>query len=152
MCRVFKKRVTTMRKVSEHDSSCWYDEQVSFMQDLDSPKQTCQSNLVYQQLPYPCKKELDLPPYQLPRDHFLQLPLLESPKLLQSASAIAPINNPMEGYVLDHVNHSTSLLPPFAFVGFFIRSHPNKSKSFARRDRAIKLNDQERSQQPLLLT
>ncbi|KAG5008030.1 hypothetical protein JHK85_026572 [Glycine max] len=112
VCRVFKKRVTTMRKVSEHDSSCWYDEQVSFMQDLDSPKQTCQSNLVYQQLPYPCKKELDLPPYQLPRDHFLQLPLLESPKLLQSASAIAPINNPMEGYVLDHVNHSTSLLPP----------------------------------------
>ncbi|KAL5146558.1 Histidine--tRNA ligase, cytoplasmic [Glycine soja] len=41
-----------------------------------------------------------------------QLPLLESPKLLQSASAITPINNPMEAYVLDHLNHSTSLLPP----------------------------------------
>ncbi|KAG4384998.1 hypothetical protein AAZX31_12G004800 [Glycine max] len=109
VCRVFKKRVTTMRKVSEHDSPCWYDDQVPFMLDLDSPKQTSQSNLVYQ-LPYPCKQELDLP-YQLPRDHFLQLPLLESPKLLQSASAITP-NNPMAAYVLDHVNHSTSLLPP----------------------------------------
>ncbi|TKY68014.1 NAC domain-containing protein 7 [Spatholobus suberectus] len=107
VCRVFKKRVTTMRKVSEHDSPCWYDDQVSFMQDLDSPKQTSQSNLVYQ-LPYPCKKELDLP-YQIPRDHFLQLPLLESPKLLQSASAMTPI--PMAAYVLDHVNHSTTLLP-----------------------------------------
>ncbi|KAL2329366.1 hypothetical protein Fmac_022793 [Flemingia macrophylla] len=96
-----------MRKVSEHDSPCWYEEQVSFIQDLDSPKQTSQSSLVYQ-LPYPCKKELDLS-YQLPRDHFLQLPLLESPKLLQSASAMAP--NPMPPYVLDHANHSTTLLP-----------------------------------------
>ncbi|BAT91342.1 hypothetical protein VIGAN_06266300 [Vigna angularis var. angularis] len=105
VCRVFKKRVTTMRKVNEHDSPSWYDEQVSFIQDMDSPKQTSQSNLVYQ-LPYPCKKELDVP-YQMPRDHFL--PLLESPKLLQSASAITP--NPMAPYLLDHVNHSTTLLP-----------------------------------------
>ncbi|KAG2398257.1 NAC domain-containing protein [Vigna angularis] len=94
-----------MRKVNEHDSPSWYDEQVSFIQDMDSPKQTSQSNLVYQ-LPYPCKKELDVP-YQMPRDHFL--PLLESPKLLQSASAITP--NPMAPYLLDHVNHSTTLLP-----------------------------------------
>ncbi|XP_047149913.1 NAC domain-containing protein 7-like isoform X2 [Vigna umbellata] len=94
VCRVFKKRVTTMRKVNEHDSPSWYDEQVSFIQDMDSPKQTSQSNLVYQ-LPYPCKKELDVP-YQMPRDHFL--PLLESP-------------NPMAPYLLDHVNHSTTLLP-----------------------------------------
>ncbi|KAK7404237.1 hypothetical protein VNO78_04950 [Psophocarpus tetragonolobus] len=103
VCRVFKKRVTSMRKVSEQESPCWYDEQVSFM---DSPKQTSQSNLVYQQLPYPCKKELDLP-YQLPRDHFLQLPLLESPKLLQSA--ITP--DQMPSYDHDHVSHSTTLLP-----------------------------------------
>lgn len=111
VCRVFKKRVTTMRKVSEHDSPCWYDDQaVSFIQDLDSPKQTSQSNLVYNLPSYPCKKELDLP-YQLPRDHFLQLPLLESPKLLHSvSSSITP--NPIPPYLLDHVNHSTSLLPP----------------------------------------
>ncbi|XP_027356044.1 NAC domain-containing protein 7-like [Abrus precatorius] len=107
VCRVFKKRVTTMRKVSEHDSPCWYDEQVSFMQDLDSPKQTSQSNLVYQ-LPYPCKKELDLP-YQLPRDHYLQLPLLESPKLLQSASTIT--SNPMAAYGLDVISQASTLFP-----------------------------------------
>ncbi|XP_027909884.1 NAC domain-containing protein 7-like [Vigna unguiculata] len=105
VCRVFKKRVTTMRKVNEHDSPNWYDEQVSFIQDMDSPKQNSQPNLVYQ-LPYPCKKELDVP-YQVPRDHFL--PLLESPKLLQSASAMTP--NPMAPYLLDHANHSTTLLP-----------------------------------------
>lgn len=108
VCRVFKKRVTTMRKVSEHDSPCWYDDQVSFMQDLDSPKQSSQSNLVYQ-LPYPCKKELDLAPYQMPREQFLQLPLLESPKLLQSASTNIA-SNPMAAYGLD-VSHATSLLP-----------------------------------------
>ncbi|KAI4332651.1 hypothetical protein L6164_017543 [Bauhinia variegata] len=106
VCRVFKKRITTMRKVSEHDSPIWYDDQVSFMQDLDSPKQSSQSNLVYQ-LPYPCKKELDLP-YHVPRDHFLQLPLLESPKLLQSASAMT--SNSMAAYVLD-MNHVTALQP-----------------------------------------
>ncbi|XP_020215106.1 NAC domain-containing protein 7 [Cajanus cajan] len=105
VCRVFKKRVTTMRKASEHDSPCWYEDQVSFMQDLDSPKQTSQSSLVYQ-IPYPCKKELDFP-YQLPRDHFLQLPLLESPKLLQSSSTMNP--NAVAPYVIDHANHSTML-------------------------------------------
>ncbi|KAK8469157.1 hypothetical protein PHAVU_005G007900 [Phaseolus vulgaris] len=79
VCRVFKKRLPTMRKLSEHDSPCWYDEQVSFMQDMDSPKQTSQPNLPYH-FPYPCKKELDLP-YHLP----LHLPL-ENQKLLQTAS------------------------------------------------------------------
>lgn len=107
VCRVFKKRVaaTSMRRVSEHDSPCWYDDQVSFMPDLDSPKQTSQSNmnLVYQQLPYnnnPCKKELEFP-YQLPREHFLQLPFLESPKIqLQSSSTMEPYGG----------NHATTLL------------------------------------------
>ncbi|KAI4323843.1 hypothetical protein L6164_023418 [Bauhinia variegata] len=98
-----------MRKVSEHDSPTWYDDQVSFMQDLDSPKQSSQSNLV-DQLPYPCKKVLDLP-FHVPRDQILQLPLLESPKLLQPASAIT--SNSMAAYGLD-INHavmnSTSLL------------------------------------------
>ncbi|KAK7401442.1 hypothetical protein VNO78_12930 [Psophocarpus tetragonolobus] len=82
VCRVFKKRLTTMRKLSEHDSPCWYDDQVSFMQDLDSPKQSSQPNLPYQQFPYPLKKEMDLPYHNLP----LQLPL-ENQKLLQSAAS-----------------------------------------------------------------
>ncbi|KAG4392320.1 hypothetical protein GLYMA_04G119500v4 [Glycine max] len=81
VCRVFKKRLTTMRKLSEHDSPCWYDDQVSFMQDLDSPKQSSQPNFPYQQFQYPCKKELDFS-YHLP----LQLPL-ENQKLFQSAAS-----------------------------------------------------------------
>lgn len=102
VCRVFKKRVTTtIRKMSEHDSPCWYEDQVSFMQDMDSPNQTSQSNLIYQQLPsYPCKKELDNLPFQnMPHDHFLNLPLLESPKLVQSSSNITSID------------HSNSMFP-----------------------------------------
>ncbi|TKY49858.1 NAC domain-containing protein 7 [Spatholobus suberectus] len=105
VCRVFKKRLPTMRKLSEHDSPCWYDDQVSFMQDLDSPKQSSQPNLPYQ-FPYPCKKELDLP-YHLP----LQLPL-ESQKLLQSASnSMTPFgieeNHPMQpASIMQQVQHT----------------------------------------------
>jgi hypothetical protein len=110
VCRVFKKRVTTtMRKMNEHDSPCWYDDQVSFMQDMDSPNQTSQSNLIYQQLPYPCKKELDNLPYQnLPREHFLNLPLLESPKLLQPSSNITS-NQMVTTY--GTIDHANSMLP-----------------------------------------
>ncbi|CAI8600438.1 unnamed protein product [Vicia faba] len=95
VCRVFKKRITTThRKMNEHDSPCWYDDQVSFMQDMDSPNQTSRPNLIYQQLPYPCKKELDNSQYQnLPRDHFLNLPLLESPKLPQSNPMVTTYGN-----------------------------------------------------------
>ncbi|URE20823.1 No apical meristem (NAM) protein [Musa troglodytarum] len=38
VCRVFKKRVPTARKAS--DELPWYDEQGSFMQDIESPKRT----------------------------------------------------------------------------------------------------------------
>jgi hypothetical protein len=99
VCRVFKKKITAMRKVSEHESPCWYDDQVSFMPEMDSPKHSSHSNLVYQQLPYHCKKELDLP-YHLPREHFLQLPLLESPKMLQSAANVS-------SYGID-INHAAA--------------------------------------------
>ncbi|XP_031390232.1 NAC domain-containing protein 7-like [Punica granatum] len=84
VCRVFKKRIPTVRKMSEHGSPCWYDDQSPFMPDLDSPNQSSNpSNLAnYHHLPYACKKELDLHQYQLPQEHFMQLPLLENPKLL----------------------------------------------------------------------
>ncbi|KAK4350744.1 hypothetical protein RND71_030057 [Anisodus tanguticus] len=83
VCRVFKKRMASTRKESEHDSPIWYDnyDQVSFMPDnMDSPKQHSQSNYHYSN--YPCKKELDHLHYQIPPQQFLQLPLLESPKFL----------------------------------------------------------------------
>ncbi|KAK4285123.1 hypothetical protein QN277_001865 [Acacia crassicarpa] len=132
VCRVFKKRITTIRKVSEHDSPCWYDDQQvsTFMQDLDSPKHqnphpSHQPNMMYHQIPintYPCKKELDHNPHhhvpllhQLQtRHHFLpQLPLLDyqNSKLLQSSTptAVNPCSssNLMVPYGLDHVmNHA----------------------------------------------
>ncbi|XP_057475336.1 NAC domain-containing protein 7-like [Actinidia eriantha] len=91
VCRVFKKRLPTMRKVSEHNSPIWYDDQVSFMPDLDSPKQNSHPNYLpyhhhhHHQNPYPCKKELDLQYPNPNQGHFFNLPLLESPKLLQNA-------------------------------------------------------------------
>lgn len=109
VCRVFKKKIATnMRRVSEHESPCWYDDQVSFMSDLESPKQNSSSHLVNNyQLPYPCKKELDHHlPYQVPHEHFL--PLLESPKLLQSATAMTSTTSSMAAYSLV-LNHAAAL-------------------------------------------
>ncbi|KAK9143236.1 hypothetical protein Syun_012636 [Stephania yunnanensis] len=85
VCRVFKKRITTIRKTSEHESPCWYDEQVSFMPELDSPKRV-DHHMGYHHHAYPCKQELELQ-YQIPHESFLQLPQLESPKLPQHSTA-----------------------------------------------------------------
>ncbi|XP_057453798.1 NAC domain-containing protein 7-like isoform X2 [Lotus japonicus] len=88
VCRVFKKRLPTMLKLSDHhDSPCWYDDhQVSVMQDMDSPNQTSQpKNSAY---------------------HFLQLPL-ENQKLLQSTSTISP--NKMAAYGTED-NHAASII------------------------------------------
>lgn len=110
-----------MRKMSEHESPIWYEDQVSFMPDMDSPKQQQQqqqyshSNLNNTYHYHPnynnCKKEMDFH-YQIPQDHhFLQqLPLLESPKLLQSApSSVVP--NSMPAAFGLNMNHGSSLQP-----------------------------------------
>ncbi|PON56252.1 NAC domain containing protein [Parasponia andersonii] len=115
VCRVFKKKIatTSMRRVSEHESPCWYDDQVSFMPDLESPKHNSTTNIVvshnlannYQLLPYPnCKKEQLVDhhhhhlPYQLvPHDQFL--PLLENPKVLLHSAATATTSSSL---VLNH--------------------------------------------------
>ncbi|RZR98620.1 hypothetical protein BHM03_00028046 [Ensete ventricosum] len=84
VCRVFKKRLAAVRRVSDHNSPCWYDDHVSsFITDLNSAKQISpQPDMVYHQHHHllPCKPELDVH-YHLPHDSFLQLPQLESPKL-----------------------------------------------------------------------
>ncbi|XP_062092152.1 NAC domain-containing protein 7-like [Humulus lupulus] len=125
VCRVFKKKIaTTSMRRSEHESPCWYNDQVSFMPDLESPKHHSISNVVvsnglanYHMLHYPnCKKEqsaLDhhhhnhnhnhnhhhLPYQLLPHDHFL--PLLENPKvILHPATAAAATSS--TGLVLNH--------------------------------------------------
>ncbi|GMI76365.1 NAC 007, VASCULAR RELATED NAC-DOMAIN PROTEIN 4, EMBRYO DEFECTIVE 2749 [Hibiscus trionum] len=78
ICRVFKKRMSTVRKMGEYESSCWYD-----MQELDSPRPIPLPNASYYHH-YPCKQELKLQ-YNMPHDPFLQLPLLDNPSVHQSA-------------------------------------------------------------------
>ncbi|WOL10092.1 hypothetical protein Cni_G18846 [Canna indica] len=105
VCRVFKKRIAPIRRVSDHDSPCsWYDDhQFSFIPELDSPKQAVapppppppemasyhhyhHPQQQHHQHPlFPCKPELLELHYHLPHhdssSSFLQLPQLESPKL-----------------------------------------------------------------------
>lgn len=94
VCRVFKKRITTVRRMDEHDSLCWFDDQVSFMPNFESPRRISHhpytSNSSYHHQ-FPAKSELDQLHYILPQDHsFLQLPQLESPKIQQPAAAFLP--------------------------------------------------------------
>ncbi|CBI24583.3 unnamed protein product, partial [Vitis vinifera] len=117
VCRVFKKRIATVRKMSEHESPCWYDDQVSFMPELESPKQNSHSNMAYH-LPYSCKKEIDLQ-YQIPHEQFLQLPLLESPKLLQTAATTVSCNSMSPSLTQDeHIRqqaHEQNLHPIYVY-------------------------------------
>nr|QFQ50799.1 NAC domain-containing protein 7 [Fragaria nilgerrensis] len=99
VCRVFKKRLATVRRMGDYESPCWYDQSSSFMPELDSPRTnmipnpayttTSSSSSYHQQLYSNCKQELDhhlqynampVPPHP---DSFLQLPQLESPKVAQ---------------------------------------------------------------------
>ncbi|CAI9288807.1 unnamed protein product [Lactuca saligna] len=90
VCRVFKKRITSVRRMDEHDSLGWFDDQVSFMPNFESPKRISHpytsNSTSYNHHQFPAKSELDQLHYNLPQDHsFLQLPQLESPKIQHSA-------------------------------------------------------------------
>ena len=82
--------MTTVRRMDEHDSLCWYDEQVSFMPDYESPNRVSHpytSNNSYQHH-LPGKSELHQIQYNLPHEHsFLQLPQLESHRFQQPVAA-----------------------------------------------------------------
>ncbi|KAJ0802857.1 putative transcription factor NAM family [Helianthus annuus] len=89
VCRVFKKRITTVRRMDEHDSLGWYDDQVSFMPDYESPNQVSHpytSNNSYQHQ-LPAKSELEETHYNSPCEHFFPLPQLESLRFPQPAAA-----------------------------------------------------------------
>ncbi|KMT12553.1 hypothetical protein BVRB_5g097990 isoform B [Beta vulgaris subsp. vulgaris] len=113
VCRVFKKRMATVRKLD--GSPCWYDDQVSFMHDMDSPRRIphhpnyhAPNNNFHNHNMYPCKQELEIPPYNMSHhDQFLQLPQLESPKMpqasVQNCSSIQPYGSSMN-------MHSSSML------------------------------------------
>ncbi|XP_043715171.1 NAC domain-containing protein 7-like [Telopea speciosissima] len=96
VCRVFKKRVTTMQKMREHESPCWYDEPVSFIPEPDSPN------------PYSCKQELELQFHMSNIGSFLQLPQLESPKFPHSTAASGSCCS-VAAYGLDVNNHGSTL-------------------------------------------
>ncbi|CAL0314296.1 unnamed protein product [Lupinus luteus] len=107
VCKVFKKRMTTVRKIGEYESPCsWYDDQVSFIQELDPRSHP----YVSQHQHYPCKQELELMQYNMPHDvNFIQLPQLESPKVPQSygydndnGSALQSSSPTQE----EHIHHS----------------------------------------------
>ncbi|XP_022156468.1 NAC domain-containing protein 7-like [Momordica charantia] len=91
VCRVFKKRLPTVRKAGDYGSPCWYDDQVSFMPELDSPTTQISHHQPYPSFHhpnYPCKQELELHYHAPPHDPmFLQLPHLESPKMQPSSAA-----------------------------------------------------------------
>ncbi|XP_052211233.1 NAC domain-containing protein 7 [Diospyros lotus] len=110
VCRVFKKRLTTVRKMDEHGSPYWYDDHVSFMPDFDSPRQISQPYTPYHHR-YSCKQELQLQ-YNVPQDPFLQLPQLESPKVAQSTETY----NSLAPYGIDRTvsgsNWQSSTLAP----------------------------------------
>ncbi|KAI3823608.1 hypothetical protein L1987_05047 [Smallanthus sonchifolius] len=89
VCRAFKKRITTVRRMDEQDSLFWFDDQVSLMPNFESPRRithpyTSNSSCHHQ---FPAKSELDQH-YNLLQDHtFLQLPQLESPPKIQHPPA-----------------------------------------------------------------
>ncbi|CAN6460738.1 unnamed protein product [Victoria cruziana] len=82
VCRVFKKKVTMLRRSIDRASPCWYDDQshVPFVHDHDSSPNSLFH--IYQQ-PFSCKQELENQ-HNVLNDPFLQLPQLESPKLPDS--------------------------------------------------------------------
>lgn len=80
VCRVFKKRLPTTRRESDHDAPCWYvDEDGPFMHDLNSPMMSgmlphhTMSQLQEQHLQMlnnTCKRELKLQ-FQMPSHNVL---------------------------------------------------------------------------------
>lgn len=85
VCRVFKKKMPSTQKEAEHEALCWYEEQVTFMPDLDTPRRM--SPHLYHPNNYACKQELELQ-YTMHNDHaFLQLPNLESPTVHQQSNS-----------------------------------------------------------------
>ncbi|XP_021752408.1 NAC domain-containing protein 7-like [Chenopodium quinoa] len=118
VCRVFKKRTpTTMRRMGGHESPCWYEDQVSFMSDMDSPQQAPQSNNALNYASHTCKKELNHHhhqhhhlPFQIPQEHLIHLPLFENSKmLLASPHGTGNYNNTgLAPYGIDMSLHSNN--------------------------------------------
>ena len=131
VCRVFKKRTaTTMRRMNDHESPYWYDDQVSLMSDLDSPQQppsqSNNNNTIINYSSYTYKKELNHHhinhnnhshshnhghrlPFQIPQEqaHLMQYPLFENSKMLLGPSSHGNSNSALVHYNLDMNLHSS---------------------------------------------
>ncbi|XP_057510071.1 NAC domain-containing protein 7-like [Actinidia eriantha] len=107
VCKVFKKRMPTMRKMGEHESPCWYDhDQVSFVPDFDSPCQISQPYYTSHHQKYSFKKEIELHYNNMPNDPFgLKLPQLESPKVAQNGNALQTSTLTEDQENLNQSNH-----------------------------------------------
>ncbi|MED6106864.1 hypothetical protein PIB30_008562 [Stylosanthes scabra] len=106
VCRVFKKRMATVRKMGDYDSpSCWYDDQLPFMQGpmLHHDHQSPSTPVSHHHHHYPCKQELPFQ-YNSSHDAFLQLPQLESPKVMSCSSPVVNVA-PSYGYENNNNNN-----------------------------------------------
>lgn len=76
-----QKLITT--RPSEHESPCWYDDRVSFISDLESPKRIAPHavEMAYNHHPYPFKPTGHEFHHLRQHDQFLLLPQLGSPKI-----------------------------------------------------------------------
>ncbi|KAI9076675.1 hypothetical protein K1719_041440 [Acacia pycnantha] len=116
VCRVFKKKMTSVRRMEEYESACWFEDQVSLMQELESAKPISQpyaSNYhQHHQYYVPCKQELHQLRYNvtLPHEVFLQLPQLESPKVPYSSAAasLSCNNSTVPAYAYDSSNNNNN--------------------------------------------
>ncbi|XP_050150007.1 NAC domain-containing protein 7-like isoform X2 [Malus sylvestris] len=126
VCRVFKKKLPTVKRMGDYESPNCYD-QVPFIQQLDnSPRtsisHTYVSSQYQQQLHYSqCKPELDLQ-YNMPHHHhdsFLQLPQLESPKVPHQPAI------PYGNYVIQ----SSTVLTQEEQLHYFCQQNPFNSSA-----------------------
>ncbi|KAL6581387.1 hypothetical protein OROMI_007310 [Orobanche minor] len=111
VCRVFKKRIASTQRLSEHDSPIWYDDHVSFVPEEREERRYSYSNnnnlSSYQNNYLYNNKDLNLHYTTIPSDHhFLQqLPLLESPKMLHDPQQQQSGGGPSFGPALNMNNH-----------------------------------------------
>lgn len=120
VCRVFKKKTTTMRmNAREHESPSWFEDQVSFKPDMNSSKQgTSQSNNLHNFPSYNHKNELldhqHHIPFCIPQEqHLIHHPFIENSVLvLHSPHGVNNCNNALVPYGVD-INQGDCTMPQF---------------------------------------
>ncbi|KAL6606412.1 hypothetical protein ACP70R_042065 [Stipagrostis hirtigluma subsp. patula] len=114
VCRVFKKRLPTTRRESDHDAPCWYvDEDGPFMHDLNSPMSAIPPHHSMalqeqhlQMLNNTYKRELKLQ-FQMPNHHHV---LNTIPHELESPSFHSLLVSPDHQIDVHHGHHHVQLM------------------------------------------